>query len=688
MFNLFSPTISEEDGVITIDHIPAKTVQHDIFRIFHTSRVNNYMFTSVKRSSLSFYSFFALEIYHIMQELLYNPRSWTNVRALESICNLLKHGTWLQNVDKSFPKRLDLSRLENLTLEPLDFQQKLLETYDEVHDQYGLKGLLIAGTAGSGKTFMGLSIAECLRAERVIIVCPKNALFEVWEKSIKKLFKTTQSYWIHATGKRYNDERFLIFHYEALEKAFEYLPMTLGKKTCVILDESHNLNEIKSLRTQRFIELAKATKSRDILELSGTPVKALAIETIPLFRAIDPLFTPRVEEAFKKIFQGEANKATTILAKRIGIVSYVVEKRQLNLKDPIFLDLKIKVPESDYFTLNQLGKDMKAFCDERIAFYRKNMPQYEKQFQECVNEAYNKLTNPPYSKSEILKAKASFEEYRANIQTIRETFRRNRFGMGQIKDIMFAANQFEKQVIIPAIGVKERKEQFKFVKTLVKYPEFKVQGECLGQVVGRRRIEAAIAMIPYIDYEQILNSTLKKTLIFTSFVEALEKCQRYLIMKKFQPVTVYGKNSNQLTETVEKFAKDPRVDPLITTFASLSTAVPLIMADTILMLNAPFRDYILQQTVSRVHRLGQTNEVRIINAFLDTGEAENISSRSVDILKWSQKQIEAIMQIEVPFKLEDSEEAGEFTVAEECYSDYLDEKIHLEVKPHYGFESW
>lgn len=689
MFNIFSPSVTEENGLITISHIPTKVLQRDILRIFNTSRVNKYMFVSVTRGSLSFYSFFALEVYNIVQELLYNPKSWTNVRSLEQICKALKHGTWLQNIDNHYEPRLDLTRLTNLTLDPLDFQEKLLKTYNETLSAYGLKGLLIAGTAGSGKTFMGLAISECLKAERVVIVCPKNALYEVWEKSIKKLLKTDKSYWICADAKRYTGERFLIFHYETLEKAFAYLPEMLGRKTCVILDESHNLNELKSLRTIRFIDFAKATRSRDVLRLSGTPIKATAIETIPLFRSIDPLFTPEVEEAFRKIFQGEANKATTILSKRLGIVTYVVEKKQLNLDEPIFLDLKIKVPDGKYFTLDQLGKDMKEFCDERLAFYYKNMPNYEKQYAALVSEAYDRLTTAPYSASEIAKHKQEFETYKKTIILIRDTFKKNRFAMGQLKQDMAFANNFEKTVIIPELGTRDKKEQFKFVKTLIKYPEYKVQGECLGQVVGRRRIEAAVAMVPYIDYEQVLNSTLKKTLIFTSFTEALEKCERYLIHMKLRPVTVYGKNSNQLSSTIEKFAKDPEVDPLITTFASLSTAVPLIMADTILMLNAPFRDYILQQTVSRVHRLGQTSEVRVINAYLDTGEEANISSRNVDILKWSQQQVEAIMQIEVPFKIENNEETDEFTVSEESFSD-IGEAMSLvkKEKTYFGFEDW
>ena len=79
----------------------------------------------------------------------------------------------------------------------------------------------------------------------------------------------------------------------------------------------------------------------------------------------------------------------------------------------------------------------------------------------------------------------------------------------------------------------------------------------------------------------------------------------------------------------------------------------------------------------------------MINAYLDTGEEANISSRNVDILKWSQQQVEAIMQIEVPFKIENNEETDEFTVSEESFSD-IGEAMSLvkKEKTYFGFEDW
>lgn len=79
----------------------------------------------------------------------------------------------------------------------------------------------------------------------------------------------------------------------------------------------------------------------------------------------------------------------------------------------------------------------------------------------------------------------------------------------------------------------------------------------------------------------------------------------------------------------------------------------MTMADVMITVDTPFRDYIFQQTVARINRLGVTTQTHVYVAQLDTGEIPNISQRTTDILKWSAEQVSLITGYTVPFELND-----------------------------------
>ena len=81
-----------------------------------------------------------------------------------------------------------------------------------------------------------------------------------------------------------------------------------------------------------------------------------------------------------------------------------------------------------------------------------------------------------------------------------------------------------------------------------------------------------------------------------------------------------------------------------------------------IMLDAPWRDYQLQQTVSRISRLGATTQTNVYTCVLDTDGRANISSRSFDILKWSQTQVESLTGIVSPFVISDNLEQADLAL--------------------------
>jgi superfamily II DNA or RNA helicase len=184
-------------------------------------------------------------------------------------------------------------------------------------------------------------------------------------------------------------------------------------------------------------------------------------------------------------------------------------------------------------------------------------------------------------------------------------------------------------------------------------------------------------MVPHIDFKSVCESTTKKTVVFTSFVEALEAVDRSLSTLGMNPLTVYGKTNNELNKTIRSFENNEDLNPLVATFQSLSTAVPLVMADTMIMIDSPFRSYIREQAISRIHRLGADTQVVVYEVSLDTGDEPNISTRSSDILAWSQEQVTAIMGIESPFEMTTSIES--VTISAEGYD--LNEHYQLSPAP-------
>jgi Cdc6-like AAA superfamily ATPase len=640
-FGLIKATQLEEE--ILVEGVPGHFITVDIGNIWKTSKIAPNLFNKITRSTFSVPNFFALDLLYILERIISSKkRMGTNKQTAQKIIDALKESTWLGNLDKKFPDILDYSKVSLFWKTPLDFQKDFLDKYNKIVPMYNLKGYLLAGTAGSGKTFSSLLVSEMLHSDYVIIVCPPNATHDVWWDSIsnqqKSEYKKPRDSWVAADNLPYVGQKYLIAHYEALNKLLEVAKKLKGKIT-IILDESHNLNNDESQRSRLFIDLCDLTGSENIIWCSGTPIKAMGSETIVLFRTIDKNFNDVLKFKYKKLYGKDAKKALDILSNRLDLVMHKVEKSQLNILEPNIQNLSITAPNSEQFTLDKIKDEMTAFIDERRTYYSKNFSTYKDLYDKCVSIYRDQIS----TESEM----HDFERY---VSLVKQFKNQTQFDK---TDTAFC-NKLENTKIVPLLS-KDLREQFLEAKSVVKYVHLKIQGECLGRVLGKRRMECAKLIADYIPYVSIIESTQKKTLVFTSYVEVLEKALDNLKEIGLKPAAVYAKTNHDLSEIIEKFRSDKDINPLVATFNSLSTAVPLVMADVLIMINSPFRDYVLQQTISRINRLGADTQTYVYMSVLNTGNSPNLSTRTIDILKWSQSQVSAIMGIEVPFQInEDS----------------------------------
>lgn len=628
----FLVSVKIRNGIVTISGLDAKRLALSIRQVQGDNRFVNQVLTLYRRS-IELPEFFLPDFYYILTKAQKHTRHLPYRYTLQRLEDQILSTTWLGDILKPHPGRLDLSLLKNVHYKPKDYQLDFLKYYSEVVPMYKLKGALLSATMGSGKTFMGLAVAECLKADKVVIICPLPAVTRVWEDQILKVFKKPQSYWLSTDNKRYDNQRFAVYHYESLTTAINDIPVLKGLTTLVILDESHNLNNPKSLRTQLFLDLIQKLGSNDILFSSGTPIKALGQEAVVLFKAIDPLFNDDVQPRFTKLFGEKTSQANLELLKtRLGQISFQVTKAQVNLGSPNMIPLGVTMHNSDRYLLSTVSIVMKTFIEERTAYYAKRYPEDKQFYEQSIDLYENSIQHDRVALDEL-------RQYKDAVQRVQRAH--DTRTLHQVSDDMVFCNKVEKNSILPKLPTTD-KERFKEVKTLVKYASLKVQGEALGRILGRLRVECHRDMVSGIDFQSIIDESLKKTVIFSSYIEVCQAVVEHVKALGYKPSEVYGTLTKNLSGTVDTFMNKEEYNPLVATYASLSTAVPLIVANTMVLINSPFRAYIQEQAIARIHRLGADTPTFVYECFLDTGDQPNLSTRGIDILQWSRDQVELI----------------------------------------------
>ena len=92
-----------------------------------------------------------------------------------------------------------------------------------------------------------------------------------------------------------NNTKFFIVNQESIPKIFPYIKKS---NNMLIVDESHNFREMKSLRTNHLYQLKQKLECKDVLMMSGTPIKGTPSEIAPSLRMVDPLFTNDVAKIY------------------------------------------------------------------------------------------------------------------------------------------------------------------------------------------------------------------------------------------------------------------------------------------------------------------------------------------------------------------------------------------------------
>lgn len=620
---------------IVVEGISTMSFFKDVYRVWGTNSLYKNMFQNVRSSEFKLRHFFGLDFLYICQFLYDDKLTRTPKRVLAKIIIEIKEKTWIGEIDRGVNSITDMSVVNNQVPFPLKpFQSEFAELYGRMVPAYRLKGYLLDAGPGTGKTVTSLVLSECLHAPKVIIMTPKNAAERVWKDTIESILLTKRTHWVSTENRLPSlDDHFYVCHYESINTIMDFVKANPRefKGTFIIVDESHNFNRLAADRTQTLVELCQMPIIANCLWMSGTPIQALGSECIPFLKCVDPMFDQQSEEAFRKIYGKDAKRANDILRNRIGHLKYHVPKQDVVDTKVIVEQIMVKMPDAAKYTLEAIGTQMRKFIDERKTYYEQNRKQYEDKYKEGLNE-FEKSLRTDLDRRE-------YNSYRSAFATVS-----GGFDPMSMKAEAQLCNRYELKTIMPKLEG-SLKGEFKSARSVVKYVKLKIMGEALGGVLGKARSACHLEMLANIDLEKYIDASKKKTLIFTSYVEVLEAAADKLYHDGYTPAKVYGETNKDLPAIIAKYYKDEDLNPLVATFQSLSTAVPLTVANTILMLNQPFRDSIRQQTIARAARLGQDSEVYVFDFLLDTGDVPNISTRSNDIMAWSAEMTASILGI-------------------------------------------
>ncbi len=579
-----------------------------------------------RTGTIRVHKFFIPELLYLLVKLNFSGR----------LINTIKRNTWVKDFEnENLPNRADLERVhQQLNVKLFDWQREFLMQYDILRTRYQLRGYLLSFDQGLGKTITALSLMVALGKKQVIILAPKNTLEAVWASSIQQFFRKKKTVSLSSDRNFDPHADFLIGTYNSIDKLTEMAshlreaPEDIG----IIVDESHNFLRMQSTRTQVLVKFREAMKCEDILMMSGTPVKAMGAELIPLLLVLDRYFD---EEAMKRFKMGLGLTSTIgldIIRNRLATMMHRRLKVDVaDLPAKIQETLKIKIKNGDRFTVDNVKKMALAFAKERLAYHQRRMPYYRKTFYALMEELV---------KSKRVEKTSQFLKYLSIIEAFQKKHP-STMDPVDMERIRYTT-LFEREYLY-SVMTNEEKKIFVEIKAAVKYVNLKVNGEVIGQLFTRLRKEMTAELVAHSPMLEIMREAEKKTVIFTSFLDVVNVTKQYVMKHGFTPLVVTGENMKDVRSIIDRFIKEAKLNPIIATDRAMSTGVTLTVANVVIFLNLPWRHTDRAQAEDRIHRIGQDTTCYIYTIILDTDGKPNLSTRMEDIMIWSKEMFDGMV---------------------------------------------
>jgi len=638
---LFDPKIEEKGDYYVIRGVPFYQLSMDFQSAYGTSYITKAMLVKINNYSFRVHKFFMVEFHYTLMKVIHAKRLRTPLDKLIKLQYVVENETWF--AETITPKIFDnFDKFKGEFHSAPDYnQEKFLREYGTITNAYFLKGLLLDAKAGSGKTFTTLFWSRMTGNKQTVIICPDGIIDSIWKAEIAKHFKKKPTVWTTIDGTEINDEAdYIIIHYSALTSSWapklEKWLLDRAKRTKMafnlIIDECHNFNDETAKRSQLVTAWSDMGLFNQVVPMSGTPLKAMGRECYTVFTLIDKLFAGNARKEFLALYGRSRENLNELLRHRIGRAKFTIPSINGMGPKPPVVTIPVDIPNAERYTLKNVRSEMMIYIEERVKFYYTHLDAYNRFFWECVNDFGEATRSNPSDE-------ADYNRYVAIVKRFKLKGFRS-FDAVDIRDNTFC-KKYEEELMqwLP----RDKAKLFKNIRSAVKYLGLKIRGEALGNVLGKMREEAATALIRYAGLPDLVRSAKKKTLIFSSYVNSVVYCAEYMKSEGFTPVAVYGETNHDRDDNLKLMESNPLLNPGVASYDSLKEGYHCIWANQIIMLNPPWRDYILEQVTARVWRKGQDTECWFWLLDLNTGDDLNISSRSIDILKWSAEQVDQLM---------------------------------------------
>jgi len=591
--------------------------------------------TMVMKALVS-HAFFAMELIKLFQELFYA----SGLRCYEKIANQLAKKTWVNKLATTPYYETDTSILDNLFNFKLDdYQLTFVKIYDYLKKRCGLDGLVLSFDQGLGKTFTAVGLAEVLKKDKIYVIVP-NTLKSNWYLELKKYYKkynddeellNKEVCIVDPKGPStpIKDAKFIICNYDNIKLLNTMLDK--GKNNMIIVDESHYFRNLDGVGTSNLLVLKDKLESKDVLMMSGTPIKARPNEIIPALLMIDPQFDIDAAKIYRYCFELNDTFAANIVKERFGYIIYRKTKEEvLQLPERNEYPLRLQVKNYKPYLMEVAEQDILVRFNEIYIEKLKDIPELKNDFARITRK---------YSKATFIKT----EMYLRYIDKVTDPKKR----VGYTHELTLKEfEEFAESYVLPFITNDSEKKLYKeLVKKYINIRQ-SAMGLAIGEILPKRRAQLYCDIftenLPV--FKEKIESAVKKVVIFTTMLDVVDAVTNGLKELNIGYVVITGATPiPERIKRIERFKEDDSIQVIVATSQTMGVGVTLTEADTMIILGQPWRRTDKDQSIDRIHRRGQTSNVTIWSVFLDTVD-KNISNRMEEINNWSQKMFGSIIE--------------------------------------------